>query len=200
MTVARPGELTPSRSLSRAPAHRRFAFGGLGESLSRMARWNVQFLDTEKRDSKLKRINSTLDAPDVAGHLGELTGLIRRIISALDDSSSEADERHVVCRRLSRTLFVAPEEPVLDWSAPMPSWGPQDFTVPPPAPSSIDGGEGRLLKVKAKIEESERRVRRAEAKLESSQGTVPLPLPTPTAADHVNADLLAQELAGRKGR
>ena len=148
----------------------------------------------------MKRINDTLDAPDVSGHLGELTGLIRRIIAALDDSSSEPDERHVVCRRLSSTLFIAPEEPVLDWSAPMPSWEPQDFTVPPPAPSSIDGVESRLQKAKAKGEESERRLRRAKAKLESSQGTVPLPLPTPTAADHLNADLLAQELAGRKGK
>ena len=116
----------------------------------------------------MKRINTT---DDVAGSLGELTGLVRRIVAALDDSSTEPDERHVVCRRLSRTLFVEPEEPVLDWSAPMPSWGAQDFTVPALAPSSIVSVQ--------KDKES---------------------LPLPTGVDHANADLLAQELAGRKGK
>ena len=158
----------------------------------------------------MKQTNKTLaPADDVAGSLGELTGLVRRIIAALDDSSTEPDERHVVCRRLSRTLFVAPEEPVLDWSAPMPSWGTQDFTVPPLAPSSIAQGDGeRLRKAKAKIEKSVGQAkaasdrlaveRRALSKLESNQSTMTLPLPT--AVDHANADRLAEKLAGRKGK
>lgn len=155
----------------------------------------------------MKQTNKTLaPADDVAGSLGELTGLVRRIIAALDDSSTEPDERHVVCRRLSRTLFVAPEEPVLDWSAPMPSWGTQDFTVPPPAPAHEV--TERLRKVKAKIEKSVGQAkaasdrlaveRRALSKLESNQSTMTLPLPT--AVDHANADRLAEKLAGRKGK
>lgn len=130
----------------------------------------------------MKRINTS---DDVTGSLGELTGLVRRIVAALDDSSTEPDERHVVCRRLSRTVFVEPEEPVLDWSAPMPSWGTQDFTVPPPAPAH----------------EVTERLRKVKAKVEKSAGQVSaMTLPLPTAVDHANADLLAQELAGRKGK
>lgn len=61
--------------------------------------------------------------------LGELMGIVRKIVAALDASSDEPDERYGVCRRLRLTEFVPPTEPDLDWSAPMPVWEPADFSI-----------------------------------------------------------------------
>ncbi|NLA37073.1 MAG: hypothetical protein GX868_15505 [Actinobacteria bacterium] len=64
-----------------------------------------------------------------APELGELMGIVRKIIAALDASSDEPDERYGVCRRLRSVKFVAPTEPELDWSAPMPPWPKADYSL-----------------------------------------------------------------------
>lgn len=76
-----------------------------------------------------KKTADVLFGSDPGPELGELMGIVRKIIAALDASSEEPDERYGICRRLRATEFVAPAEPDLDWSAPMPVWEPADFSL-----------------------------------------------------------------------
>lgn len=76
-----------------------------------------------------KKTADVIFGSPAAPEIGELMGIVRKIIAALDASSEEPDERYGVCRRLRSVEFVAPEQPDLDWSAPMPVWEPADFSL-----------------------------------------------------------------------
>ena len=75
-----------------------------------------------------KKTADVIFGSPAAPELGELMGIVRKIIAALDASSEEPDERYGVCRRL-RSVEFAMDEPDLDWSAPMPVWEPADFSL-----------------------------------------------------------------------
>ena len=65
---------------------------------------------------------------DTTGGLGELQGLVRRIIAALDEAPLW-ESMAFVGKQLGDTseLYVVPD---IDWEMPAPEWPEFDYTVP----------------------------------------------------------------------